>query len=139
MNRTLFLFSLLGLSACQPGPSDTGEAPDDSGTGPSLPLDGFGALTGDCDVLDAELTGPSPALFNARLDLPSGPPEAAALSEGGAEILADGNLGGNSIWSEVLTHEVLYRCEGAALLKSEGEIVYDTEARRPIFSWRSTG
>jgi hypothetical protein len=126
MISTLALFAFF---ACDPGqPEDTG--PFDSGNPEVFPRDGFGALSGDCDVLDTELTDAAPGLFSGNLDLPSGPPEASALTEGGAEILADGNLGGNSIWSEILAFEVLSRCEAATLLKSEGEIAYTGEGKR---------
>ena len=40
------------------------------------------------------------------------------------QIWDDGNLGGSSLYSEVVAFEVLNRCEGAALLKTEGEITY---------------
>jgi hypothetical protein len=52
------------------------------------------------------------------------------LSSGGAQVYEDGNLGGSSIVSEVLAFELLYRCELAELLKTEGEIVYEVEGKK---------
>ena len=46
------------------------------------------------------------------------------LTEGGQEIINDGNAGGSSLLSEVFAFEVLRRCEDAVLLKTETEIVY---------------
>jgi hypothetical protein len=48
----------------------------------------------------------------------------AALSVGGKEVFDDGNLGGSSLYSEIFSYEVLYRCELATLLKTESEVVY---------------
>jgi len=98
---------------------------DDSGDVLGLPLDGFGGLSGACDFLDAEnLLDPTPALFVNTLDLHEKVFDAAMLSPGGREIMAEGNLGGSSLHSEAFAYEVLYRCELAALLKTEGEIGY---------------
>jgi hypothetical protein len=47
-----------------------------------------------------------------------------ALTDGGREILADGNAGGSSIASELFAFEVLSRCDQAILLKTETEIDY---------------
>ena len=46
------------------------------------------------------------------------------MTEGGQEILADGNLGGSSEASEIFAYEMLSRCENASLLKTESEISY---------------
>jgi len=98
---------------------------DDSGDVLGFPLDGFGSLSGACDFLDTEnLLDPTPALFVNTLDLHEKAFDSALLSPGGQEIMADGNLGGSSIHSEAFAYEVLYRCELAALLKTEGEIGY---------------
>jgi hypothetical protein len=48
------------------------------------------------------------------------------VSAGAQEILAEGTAGGSSGYSEAFAFEVLHRCEGAELIKSETEIVYDT-------------
>ena len=49
----------------------------------------------------------------------------ALLTAGGQEIIDDGNAGGSSLYSEVFAYEVLSRCEGAMLLKTETEVIYD--------------
>jgi len=105
---------------------DTGEDTGDTGDG-DWPIDGMGTLTGDCgDLFSVELLeDPTPLLFQTELDLGTDGFDVDALSEGGTEVWTDGNLGGSSVESEVVAFEVLYRCEGATLLKTEGEVVYD--------------
>jgi len=98
----------------------------------SEPLPGFGAISGACQVLDDELTAEGPSLFVNRIDFGDDPYDASdidRLTDGGRKILADGNAGGSSILSEVFAFELLARCEGATLLKTEREIVYDEEAK----------
>lgn len=104
---------------------DGGDGADTGDTGPGgEPLPGVGVLGGDCGVLDpAVLTGPSPALYALSLTFDA-PWSDADLSPGGQEIRADGNLGGSSLDSEIFAHETLYRCEGAALVATEGEVTY---------------
>lgn len=120
-------------------PDDTGDTDDsddtqDTDTGePSVePLDGFGALSGDCGVLtEALLTDAAPGLYLNTLDFGAESFDASLLSEGGQVIYEAGNLGGSSLLSEVFAYEVLYRCELATLLKTEGEIVYtDTGGKK---------
>lgn len=97
----------------------------DAGPGP------VGTLSGACGELDEdELLSASPFLFENAIDFPMGFDEdadEARLSEGGREILRDGNAGGSSLYSELFAFEVLHRCEGAALLATETEIRYDVE------------
>jgi hypothetical protein len=96
-----------------------------AGSGGELPLDGFGAIDGDCGVLSpTELTSASSYLFENSIDFGALPFDYAALSPGGQEVYDDGNLGGSSLHSEIFSYEVLYRCELAQLLKTEGEIAY---------------
>lgn len=93
-----------------------------------VPTPGFGEIRGPCGVLDEALTSTSPALFVNHIDFGTDPYDAAdyaRLSEGGREIIDDGNAGGSSLYSEVFSYELLYRCEGARLLKTETEILYD--------------
>lgn len=123
-------------------PDDTGDTQDtddtsdtsDTDTGePSFePLDGFGALSGDCGVLtEALLSDAAPGLYVNTLDFGAETFDASLLSEGGQKVYEDGNLGGSSLLSEVFAYEVLYRCELATLLKTEGEIVYtDTGGKK---------
>eukprot|EP01132_Coremiostelium_polycephalum_P003703 gene3703-4613_t len=51
-------------------------------------------------------------------------PELFQLSPGGRKILTTPNAGGSSVWSEVLSYEVLNRVFGANLKKTETEIEY---------------
>lgn len=109
--------------------SDTGSLDaDTSDTTPvEYPLDGFGTLSGDCDVLDEELTASMPAYVENALDFGMDPydeSDKSRLTTGGMEIIDDGNAGGSSLLSEVFAYEVLYRCELAALIKTETEIQY---------------
>ncbi|MCK6520626.1 hypothetical protein L6R49_04210 [Myxococcota bacterium] len=109
------------------GGDDSGDSGDSGDTGePSFePLDGLGALSGDCGVLtEALLTDPAPGLYVNTLDFGAETFDPSLLSEGGQVIYEAGNLGGSSLLSEVFAYEVLYRCELAALLKTEAEIVY---------------
>ncbi|HEY8145196.1 MAG TPA: hypothetical protein VIG06_21090 [Kofleriaceae bacterium] len=92
-----------------------------------LPLAGFGELGGDCDILDTELTAPGPSVFQSSIGFaaPFSDGEAGLLTAGGQEILADGNAGGSSLYSEIFAFELLARCELAPLLKTETEVDYD--------------
>ena len=97
----------------------------DAGDAGGVPLPGFGALFGDCGPLDAtEILSPSPFSFQNNLDFGSAGFDYNALSPGGKKVHDDGNLGGSSIYSEIFSYEVLYRCELAKLLKTEAEVSY---------------
>lgn len=152
MRRALLVWmvSCWGGAACAPatGPADAGGPVPVADAGGGLntdggealdagapldggfvaPLPGFGLIGGDCDVLDAELNDTSPHFFVGNIDFGDDPfdiPEdVSQLSEGGQEILADGNLGGSSEASEIFAYEILLRCENASLLKTESEISY---------------
>lgn len=104
------------------------DAPD----GPPLP--GFGAITGQCGVLTlAELDGTTPLWFEGELTFGErydDPVDRPQLTPGGLEIILDGNAGGSSLYSEVFAYEWLARCELAALLKTETEVVYDVEGKK---------
>lgn len=105
----------------------TGDLGADIGSGGTEPLPGFGEISGDCGVLDTELTSGTPHFFRNTLDFGTDPyddADAARLTDGGREIIADGNAGGNSLLSEIFAYEVLARCEGAMLLKTETEVEY---------------
>jgi hypothetical protein len=89
------------------------------------PLPGYGVITGACGVLDdGEWLSASAFRFRAAVDLGPGPYDPTQLGAGAQEILADGTLGGSSGESEALAFDLLYRCEGAALIKSESEVEY---------------
>lgn len=47
-----------------------------------------------------------------------------SMSQSGNLILTEPNAGGNSVFSEVLSFEILHRCFGAQLLKTEMQIDY---------------
>lgn len=97
------------------------------------PLAGFGTLTGDCGLIDSyELLSSQPFDFINTLDFATNEYDETdfdLLSTGGQEVILDGNAGGNSLFSEVFSYEVLYRCEMATLLKTETEVVYDTQSK----------
>lgn len=92
----------------------------------SLPLPGFGALAGACGVLDDEEWNAkqAPFFFRNVIDFGTTDFDQTKLSSGGLKVFTDGNLGGNSLHSEVFSFEALYRCELAKLLKTEREIAY---------------
>ncbi|MEC9441762.1 MAG: hypothetical protein VYE40_11710 [Myxococcota bacterium] len=92
-----------------------------------LPLDGFGILTGECDVIDTELASTESFFFANALDFGMDPydeMDLTKLSAGGQTIIMNGNAGGRSLYSEVFAYEVLFRCEEAVLLKTETQITY---------------
>lgn len=108
--------------------TDAGSTDAASADAGSVPTPGFGAISGPCGVLDEALTSTSPAVFVNHIDFGNDPYDAAdyaRLSEGGREMIDDGNAGGSSLYSEVFSYELLHRCEGARLLKTETEILYD--------------
>jgi len=116
MRFALFL-SLLTLGCADPPTDDT-----DIDT--VEPLAGQGEISGDCGEIDAlEIDSNATFFFSNTLNFVS-PFDEADLTDGGHEIIADGNLGGSSLWSEVFAYEMLYRCEGATLVKTESEITY---------------
>lgn len=111
-----------------PGPADAASDPADAAPDPADASAGpFGELSGACGVIDTEIEDPAPSRFDSAIDFerPFTEADAPALTDGGREILADGNAGGSSLLSEVFAFELLGRCEGAALVKTETEIVYD--------------
>ncbi len=125
------------------GDSDTG--PDASsltdatpgGGGDALADGGRGLFTisGDCGVLDVELTDEAPHAFDNVLafDHAYSEDDEELLSGGGMTILAEGNAGGSSIVSEIFAFEVLNQCEAMTLLKTETAIVYDGPSKKTDF------
>lgn len=99
--------------------------PGDVGTGP------LGEIEGSCGVIGEELDSASSSLFTATIDFGDDPfddpSDVARLTPGGEAILEAGTAGGSSIYSEVFAYEVLARCDGAALLETEGTIEYRPE------------
>jgi hypothetical protein len=113
--------------------SDGGGEGDGGGENDAGGLDGgsdlVGVISGSCGELDdAELLSASPFLFENAIDFPAAftMADEMRLSAGAQEILLEGTAGGSSSYSEAFAFEVLHRCEGAALIKTETEIVYDT-------------
>lgn len=109
-------------------PADHDVSPD----GVSMPLPGFGQLTGECGVLDEEeLLSPLPYLFVNQIDFGETPyaGNLDVLSPGAQEVFTDGNAGGSSALSETFSFDVLYRCELATLVKTETEVLYTTPGK----------
>jgi hypothetical protein len=89
--------------------------------------DGFGNISGPCDLVAPELDKPTPSLFGNRLDFQADPfddEDAALLTPGGQAIYSSPSAGGSTRLPELFAFEVLARCEGASLLKLDTEIVY---------------
>lgn len=110
------------------------DAMDGSDGGNSVPLAGFGDITGTCGVINApEIASMMPLVFRNEIEFPREWLEAAdlgLLSAGGQEVITDGNAGGSSVYSEAFSFEMLYRCELATLLKTETEVLYDTMSKK---------
>ena len=110
---------------------DEGE-PDGGEPVVEVPLPGFGAISGDCGVLDDELTSPEPFYFVNRLDFADDVFDAedlVLLTEGGQRLMDTENAGGSSTVSEAFAFEVLHRCELATLLATETEVHYTTTGK----------
>ena len=108
---------------------DAEVAPDTSTT---LPLPGFGTISGECGVIDTELADPAPSFFVNAIDFGTDPYDEvdfARLLPDSQEMIRDGNAGGSSVMSEVFALEVLERCELATLIATETEIVYDQQGK----------
>lgn len=93
--------------------------------GPMVPLPGLGAVSGACGPLSLmDLTSPSPATFDTRLDFGMNPFDAGLLSDGGYRLFTTPNAGGSSVASETFAYEVLHRCELAELFATETQVTY---------------
>lgn len=107
-------------STTDAGTTDAGT----SGTSTGGP-DGLGELSGDCGLIDAmELDSPMAFVFTGAIDFGAVGFDYDLLTDGGKQIFDEGNLNQSSLDSEIVAYEVLARCEGAALLKTETTIVY---------------
>lgn len=107
------------------GVGGSGGATGGTGGSEDVPLQGFGTISGDCGPIDSEeILSPDPFSFETHLDFGTSAFDYELLSTGGKYVYDAGNLGGNSLYSEVFSYEVLYRCELAKLLKTETEISY---------------
>ena len=102
------------------GPEDTADTEDTEDTEDSE----YPIISGDCFVLDDELTDTAPSLFSNAIDFGEQGFDEESLSEDGALLYATDNAGGSSIYSEVFSFELLHHCEDAKLLKTETQIDY---------------
>jgi hypothetical protein len=92
------------------------------------PLDGFGTVAGSCGVVATELGSSSSSMFSNRFDFNDDPFDATdvpLLTAGAQTIWNTASAGGSSALSETLAFETLARSEGASLVKTGTEIVYD--------------
>lgn len=93
--------------------------------GPTVPLPGFGAVTGACGPLSLmDLTSPTPRTYETRIDFGAMSLDAGLLTDGGFRLFTTPNAGGSSVNSEVFSFEVLHRCELAELLATETQVTY---------------
>lgn len=124
------------------GGSDAGPVDADGGTDGGADADagldagfrpaldgGHPQVLGSCFRVPGELFSPQPSYIEVRLDFGmdqfDDPAERPRLTPGAQTILATPNAGGSSVVSEAFAMEVLALCEGASLVKTETEIVYD--------------
>ena len=116
------------------GTLEGGSPEDASLEGGAGALEGFGQIAGPCAQLPPQLDLMTPSFFLNRLDFGldafDDPAERSLLSAGAQQILQEGTLGGSSVVSEAFAFEILARCEGASLLKTETQIVYDAAGKR---------
>ncbi|MBO6933341.1 MAG: hypothetical protein JJ863_00145 [Deltaproteobacteria bacterium] len=128
-----FILGELGVDTDAFVPEDLGADPDmfvveDGGTSDAAMAMGFGTIAGPCGRLDTELTSAEPFLFETRLDFMmdpyTDPDDFSLLTAGAQTILTEGTAGGSSGLSEAFAFEVLARCEGATLVKTETFINY---------------
>jgi hypothetical protein len=103
-----------------------------AGTGGGAPIDGYGALSGTCGDIDLDdILSPEPEIVASLLDFSARPAfDVSLLSSGGQTMHAEGNLGGSSLYSEIFAYEILYRCDAAALLKTEAKIIYAMQGKK---------
>jgi len=71
-----------------------------------------------------ELESPSAFVFTSAIDFGDVGYDYDLLTPGGQQIADEGGLNDGSLQSEIVAYEVLARCDMAALLKTEGTIVY---------------
>lgn len=126
---------LLVLAACGSTPDhatpDAPWVPQDAPKELDAPpaATGFGDLSGMCGALAAmDLTSPDPKTIQVNFNFMRAymdPADRPLLTAGGQHMAETPNAGGSSGLSEIFAYEELARCEGAAFLKTETEIVYE--------------
>jgi hypothetical protein len=130
--RRILLVALAGCSSTSPksqpdAPSAAPDAAADATAGDAGA--GFGDLSGMCGVLAvADLTGAAPEVVRDTFTFARGymdPADRPLLTPGGQRLAATPNAGGSSGLSEIFAYEQLARCEGADLMHTETEIMYD--------------
>lgn len=110
--------------ASSAGPGESTDAEPSTGDS-SGGDDGLGTLDGECGLIDAmELRSPSAFVFGNAIDFRDLGFDYDQLTPQGQQVFDAGNLGGNSLYSEVIAFEVLARCDGASLVATEAEIEY---------------
>jgi hypothetical protein len=130
MRRLLFLLAACGSSPtpATPDAPTTADGAVDAASEIDAPS-GFGDLSGMCGVLMAtDLTSPSPEIVRDTFTFARAymdPADRPLLTEGGQRLAATPNAGGSSGLSEIFAYEELARCEGATLLHTETEVMYD--------------
>lgn len=97
------------------------------GEGGAAP-DAYGALSGTCGDIDLEdILAPEAEVFHNALDFSARPMfDPAYLTPDGFVMYEADNLGGSSLFSEIFAFEVLHRCDEATLVKTEGDILYES-------------
>jgi hypothetical protein len=93
-------------------------------TTPALTLADSIIVSGECGILDTELTDASPHFVDTTVLVNTCDYVPDYMSPGAYEIWTDGNAGGSSIYSEIFAYEIASQCEDALLLKTETEILY---------------
>lgn len=106
------------------GATTDGDSTEESGSSTGAAA-GLGELSGECGLIDAmELRSASPFTFENAIDFRDAGFDYDELTPDGQAVFDAGNLGGSSLHSEVISFEVLARCDGATLIATEGEIEY---------------
>jgi hypothetical protein len=133
----LLLASAAACSSTDPAPATIPDAaPDvtaevDAGVDTGVeagrdPNDILGTITGACPLTASHVREAGPSVVKNTLAFTASESWSRAnLSPGGQRVFDSPNAGGSSIESEVMTFEMLHFCDGATLLKTEKEIVYD--------------
>ncbi len=124
----VFAGALMFFTGCGGG----GSSGSGGGGDPTTALDGFGTVTGQVwSITVSMIDSTSSSTIRNTLDFGADPYDAVDLSKltvGAQKIINDGGGGGSSLLSKAFSFDMLARCEGATLLKSESEITYTDPA-----------